>query len=127
MASGSAHFTIRRRGVEVCRRRVGRPEVADMLLAAVNVRASPGLKTRSQLLEAAAFTDVVVERVSNGTTGFWVGTASARVSCGSRVTGTVDTGVRTAAITSSWAPTRWASNRRVPERVMGETPTASRP
>lgn len=39
----------------------------------------------------------------------------------------VDIGARTAAIASSRTPTRRASIRRVPEWVMGETPTAFRP
>jgi len=37
------------------------PDFADMLLAAVNLRAEPGLATRAHLLDAAAFTDVVVD------------------------------------------------------------------
>jgi hypothetical protein len=45
------------------------PDFAGMLLAAVDVRANPGSATRAQLLDAATFTDVVVEHVSNGTTG----------------------------------------------------------
>jgi predicted nucleotidyltransferase len=42
------------------------PDFADMLLTAVNLRAQPGPATRAHLLDAAAFTDVVVERVSSG-------------------------------------------------------------
>ena len=42
------------------------PDFADMLLAAVNLRAEPGLATRAHLLDAAAFADVVVENVSIG-------------------------------------------------------------
>lgn len=40
------------------------PDFADMLRAAVDVRAEPGVATRGQLLDAAAFTRAVVERVS---------------------------------------------------------------
>jgi hypothetical protein len=40
------------------------PDFAHMLLAAVNLRTEPGLATRAQLLDAVAFTEVVVERVS---------------------------------------------------------------
>jgi hypothetical protein len=40
------------------------PDFADMLLAAVGLRAEPGLATRSQLLDAVAFTEVVVDEVS---------------------------------------------------------------
>ena len=40
------------------------PDFADMLIAAVNLRTEPGLATRAQLLDAVAFTEVVVERVS---------------------------------------------------------------
>lgn len=42
------------------------PDFADMLLAAVNLRAEPGLATRAHLLDAAAFTDVIVDSVSTG-------------------------------------------------------------
>jgi hypothetical protein len=42
------------------------PDFAGMLLAAVDVRADPGSVSRAQLLDAAAFTDVVVEHVSSG-------------------------------------------------------------
>lgn len=42
------------------------PDFADMLLAAVDLRAEPGLATRDHLLDAAAFTEVVVDSVSNG-------------------------------------------------------------
>ncbi len=42
------------------------PDFAEMLLAAVSLRAAPGLATRSHLLDAATFTDVVVERVTVG-------------------------------------------------------------
>ena len=42
------------------------PDFADMLLAAVNLRAAPGLATRAHLLDAAAFTEVVVDSVSSG-------------------------------------------------------------
>jgi len=37
------------------------PDFADMLLAAVNLRAEPGLATRAHLLDAVIFTDVVVD------------------------------------------------------------------
>ena len=37
------------------------PDFADMLLAAVNLRADPGLATGSHLLDAATFVDVIVE------------------------------------------------------------------
>lgn len=37
------------------------PDFSDMLHAAVNLRARPGVATRAQLLDAAAFTDVVVD------------------------------------------------------------------
>ena len=40
------------------------PDFAEMLLAAVHLRAEPGLATRAQLLDAVAFTEVVVEAVS---------------------------------------------------------------
>ena len=40
------------------------PDFADMLLAAVDLRADPGLATRSQLLDAVAFTEVIVDSVS---------------------------------------------------------------
>lgn len=42
------------------------PDFTDMLLAAVHLRAAPGVATRAQLLDAAAFTDVVVDSVSIG-------------------------------------------------------------
>ena len=42
------------------------PDFADMLLAAVNLRAAPGLATRPHLLDAATFTDVIVDSVSTG-------------------------------------------------------------
>ncbi len=42
------------------------PDFADMLLAAVAVRADPGPATRAHLLDAAAFTDVVVDSVTPG-------------------------------------------------------------
>lgn len=42
------------------------PDFADMLLAAVNLRAAPGLASRSQLLDAAMFTGIVVESVAAG-------------------------------------------------------------
>lgn len=42
------------------------PDFADMLLTAVNLRAAPGLATRSHLLEAVEFTEVVVDSVSTG-------------------------------------------------------------
>ena len=42
------------------------PDFADMLLAAVDLRAEPGLASRDHLLDAAAFTEVVVDSVSNG-------------------------------------------------------------
>jgi hypothetical protein len=42
------------------------PDFADMLLAAVNLRAVPGLAHRAHLLDSAAFTDVVVENISIG-------------------------------------------------------------
>jgi hypothetical protein len=42
------------------------PDFADMLLAAVNVRAEPGLATRPHLLDAATFTEVIVDSVSTG-------------------------------------------------------------
>jgi len=42
------------------------PDFADMLLAAVNLRAEPGPASRAHLLDAAAFTEVVVENVSIG-------------------------------------------------------------
>ncbi len=41
------------------------PDFADMLLAAVGVRAEPGVASRSQLLDAATFTEVVVDSVSS--------------------------------------------------------------
>ncbi len=37
------------------------PDFADMLLAAVDLRAEPGLATRAHLLDAATFTEVVVD------------------------------------------------------------------
>jgi hypothetical protein len=40
------------------------PDFADMLLAAVDLRAEPGLATRAQLLDAATFTEVVVAAAS---------------------------------------------------------------
>ena len=43
---------------------VGRaPDFADMLLAAVDLRAEPGLATRAHLLDAATFTEVIVDRI----------------------------------------------------------------
>ena len=42
------------------------PDFADMLLAAVNLRAEPGPASRAHLLDAATFTDVVIESVSIG-------------------------------------------------------------
>ena len=42
------------------------PDFADMLLAAVDLRAEPGLATWPHLLDAAAFTDVIVESVATG-------------------------------------------------------------
>jgi hypothetical protein len=42
------------------------PDFADTLRAAVDLRANPGLATRAQLLDSAAFTDVVAEHVSVG-------------------------------------------------------------
>jgi hypothetical protein len=42
------------------------PDFADMLLAAVNLRAEPGPATRAHLLDAASFTEVVVESVTAG-------------------------------------------------------------
>ena len=42
------------------------PDFADMLLAAVNLRAAPGPATRAHLLDAVAFTEVVVASVSSG-------------------------------------------------------------
>jgi hypothetical protein len=40
------------------------PDFADMLLAAVVLRADPGAATRSQLLDAVSFTELVVDEVS---------------------------------------------------------------
>ena len=40
------------------------PDFADMLLAAVSLRSEPGPATRAQLLDAASFTEVVVESVT---------------------------------------------------------------
>jgi predicted nucleotidyltransferase len=42
------------------------PDFADMLLAAVRVRSNPGPATRAQLLDAVAFTQVIVDSVSTG-------------------------------------------------------------
>ena len=42
------------------------PDFADMLLTAVNLRAEPGLAARPHLLDAATFTDVIVDSVSTG-------------------------------------------------------------
>jgi len=42
------------------------PDFADMLLAAVNLRAEPGPASGAHLLDAATFTDVVIESVSIG-------------------------------------------------------------
>ena len=42
------------------------PDFADMLRAAVDLRAEPGEATRAQLLDAAAFAEVVVDRVAAG-------------------------------------------------------------
>ena len=42
------------------------PDFADMLHAAVDLRAVPGEATRAQLLDAAAFTEVVVDRIAAG-------------------------------------------------------------
>ena len=41
------------------------PDFSDMLLAAVAVRTEPGVATRTQLLDAVAFTEVVVAAVSD--------------------------------------------------------------
>jgi hypothetical protein len=40
------------------------PDFADMLLAAVQLRTDPGLATRSHLLDAVAFTELVVETIT---------------------------------------------------------------
>ena len=42
------------------------PDFADMLLAAVELRAEPGTATRAQLLDAASFTDAVVTTITPG-------------------------------------------------------------
>ena len=42
------------------------PDFADMLHAAVDLRAVPGEATRAHLLDAAAFTEVVVDRIAAG-------------------------------------------------------------
>ncbi len=42
------------------------PDFADMLRAAVGLRAVPGEATRAHLLDAAAFTEVVVDRIAAG-------------------------------------------------------------
>lgn len=42
------------------------PDFADMLHAAVRLRSAPGEATRAQLLDAAAFTEVVVDRFTAG-------------------------------------------------------------
>jgi len=42
------------------------PDFADMLLAAVDLRAAPGVATRAQLLDAAMFAEVVIENITPG-------------------------------------------------------------
>ncbi len=42
------------------------PDFADMLLAAVSLRATPGTASRAHLLDAVAFTDVVVDSLAGG-------------------------------------------------------------